>query len=109
MLTFPSVTRGLLRAATDKSEMNRKFARLQLNFVASSPDGYPAEKIEDAIILPRVPESFYPRARLSSRMMIFGATRPVFCELQKMPKSKLEGFVVDGIAQPGLLEGPPLE
>jgi len=57
MLTFPSVTGG----CPDKSEMNRKFARLQLNFVASSPDGYPAEKMEDAIILPRVNARVLPR------------------------------------------------
>lgn len=67
--------------------MNRKFARLQLNFVASFSDEYPTEKItiENAIILSRVLmlESFYPRTRLSSRMTIFGATRPVFYEFKK--------------------------
>lgn len=91
----------------DKSEMNRKFARLQLNFVASSPitDDIPPRRSKTRLsFLAFMPESFYSRARSSSRMTILGAT-PVFYGFKKNPEIEIGRLVVDGIAESGASRG----
>lgn len=69
--------------------MNRKFARLQLNFVASSPitDDIPPRRSKTRLsFLAFMPESFYSRARSSSRMTI--STHPVFYGFKKKSRNR---------------------